>query len=75
MAGCRDEEYSYDARFGGRPNGAFTYYAQKTLKSLPPGATYAQWYTAIREYLPGASYPQTPQIFGARQSRKFKVLV
>jgi hypothetical protein len=74
MAGCQDQEYSYDARFGGRPNGAFTYYALKTLKSLRPGATYADWYSAIRNYLPGASYPQTPQIFGSQRNRRFKIL-
>jgi len=74
MAGCRDQEYSYDARFGNRPNGAFTYYALKTLKSLAAKATYAHWYTEIRKYLPGASYPQTPQIFGGKQARKFKIL-
>lgn len=71
MAGCRDQEYSYDANFGGRPNGAFTYYA---LKSLPAAGTYAEWYKAIRDYLPGASYPQTPQIFGSRRAKKFRVL-
>lgn len=74
MSGCQDQEYSYDARFGGRPNGAFTYYALKTLATLTAGATYADWHQAIRRYLPGASYPQAPQIFGARSSRKFKVL-
>jgi hypothetical protein len=74
MAGCQDQEFSYDARFNGRPNGAFTYYALKTLKSLPAGATYTDWYAAIRQYLPGASYPQTPQLFGGKRNRKFEAL-
>ena len=74
MAGCQDSEFSYDARFGGRPNGAFTYYALKTLPKLPQGATYADWHAAIRRYLPGASYPQSPQIFGAQRNRTFKIL-
>lgn len=74
MAGCQDREYSWDARFGGRANGAFTYYAHKTLKTLPASASYADWYAAIRNYLPGASYPQTPQIFGSKRARKFKLL-
>ena len=74
MAGCQDQEFSYDARFNGRPNGAFTYYALKTLKALSAGATYADWYAAIRKYLPGASYPQTPQLFGSQRNRKFAVL-
>jgi hypothetical protein len=74
MAGCKDAEYSYDAAFGGRPNGAFTYYALKTLKSLPPGANYSDWQRAIRGCLPSASYPQSPQLFGGRRARRFKVL-
>ncbi len=74
MSGCRDSEYSYDANFGGRPNGAFTYFALKTLKSLLPGATYADWHNAIQTCLPSASYPQSPQIFGGRGARKFKAL-
>lgn len=74
LAGCRDTEYSYDASFRNRPNGAFTYYALKTLKRLHANATYSDWYKSIRNYLPGVSYPQTPQIMGSKQARKFKVL-
>ncbi|MGF1642583.1 MAG: caspase domain-containing protein [Thiotrichales bacterium] len=74
LSGCKDNEYSYDARFRGRPNGAFTYYALRTLKRLGPRATYADWYGAIRNHLPGASYPQTPQILASRTARAFPVL-
>jgi hypothetical protein len=74
LAGCADPEYSYDANFDGRPNGAFTYYALRTLPTLPADATYADWYKAICSYLPSSNYPQSPQIFGTRRSRRFKVL-
>lgn len=76
MAGCQEgpNNFSYDARFAGRANGAFTYYALKTLKTLPRGATYADWQRAIREYLPSANYPQSPQIMGSREARRFTVL-
>ncbi len=74
LAGCADPEYSYDANFDGRPNGAFTYYALRTLPTLPADATYADWYKAICNYLPSSNYPQSPQIFGTRRSRRFKVL-
>lgn len=74
LAGCADTEYSYDARFQGRPNGAFTYYALKTLPTLPANATYADWYKAIRVYLPSSNYPQSPQLFGAKRNRRFRVL-
>lgn len=74
IAGCQDREFSYDARFAGRANGALTYYALKTLKSLPSDVSYADWFKAIRKYLPSANYPQTPQITGSRTARSRKVL-
>lgn len=75
FAGCKEgpNNYSYDASIGGRYHGAFTYYALKTLKTLPQGATYAQWHQAICKYLPSASYPQSPQIFGDRAARNRRV--
>lgn len=58
LSGCGDLEYSYDATFGGRPNGAFTYHALATLGGNKIGA----WHRAIRERLPSQAYPQTPQL-------------
>jgi hypothetical protein len=72
LAGCRDEEYSWDTRFGGRPNGAFTFYALKALRQDQP-ASYEQWYAAIRRYLPSTRLPQEPQIFGTRTARRMGV--
>lgn len=75
LSGCAEgpNHFSYDATIAGRANGAFTYYALKALKRLPAGATYADWHAGIRKALPSASYPQTPQIFGSKAARKFKV--
>lgn len=75
LSGCEEgsNHFSYDARIQGRPNGAFTYYALKTLKSLPPKATYADWHAALTpEYLP-ASYPQTPQIVGSATAQARRI--
>lgn len=76
LSGCMEgpNNYSYDARINGRFNGAFTYYALKTLRTLPAEATYAQWHAAIARYLPSASYPQSPQIVGNASARKRKVM-
>ncbi len=75
LSGCKDEEYSYDAWFNGRSNGAFTYIALKALKGLPDTATYRDWYREIRKTLPHISYPQTPQLSGSwRQRAKWRVL-
>jgi metacaspase-1 len=76
LAGCKEgpNNFSYDARIKGRPNGAFTYYALKALKALPPGASYAQWMSAINPvFLPSASYPQSPQIFGSADAKKREI--
>lgn len=72
LAGCRDDQFSWDTRFAGRPNGAFTYYALKILKQDKP-QTYDQWLTAIRKYLPSTRLPQEPQIFGTRSARQMQV--
>lgn len=74
LSGCKDEEYSYDAWFNGRPNGAFTYAALQTLKNLSDNATYRDWYWQIRTILPHIRYPQTPQLSGSwRQRKKWQV--
>lgn len=72
LAGCQDTEYSWDTSFHGRPNGAFTYYALKTLRDAKP-TTYQKWFDAIRVYLPTSSLPQSPQIFGTKTARRFKI--
>ena len=72
LAGCMDTEYSYDTSFKGRPNGAFTYYALKTLRDTKP-ANYAAWFKAIRSYLPSSSLPQNPQVLGTAAVQRFKV--
>ncbi|KJS32491.1 MAG: hypothetical protein VR64_06080 [Desulfatitalea sp. BRH_c12] len=69
MAGCKDNEYSYDANFNGRPNGAFTFVALKALEQLPVNATYKEWLQKIRQSLPHVQYPQTPQLSGSYEQR------
>lgn len=76
MAGCAEgpNNYSYDAQIAGRANGAFTYYALKALKRMTASSTYADWHAEIRKSLPSASFPQTPQLFGSKAARKYRVL-
>jgi hypothetical protein len=74
MAGCQDTEYSYDAWFQGRANGAFTFVALRALKSLPAKAAYRDWYRAIRKALPSQQYPQTPNLYGSSSMKRWKVL-
>lgn len=72
LAGCMDSQYSWDTSFRGRPNGAFTYYALKTLRENKP-ATYVAWFNAIRTFLPTTRLPQDPQILGSATAQRFKV--
>jgi len=65
LSGCMDNEYSYDAMIDGRPTGAFSYWALKTLRMLPPNATYQQWHSTIRNRLPNNQWPQTPNLLGS----------
>lgn len=74
LAGCQDSEYSYDAYFRGRPNGAFTFVALDALKRLPKAATYQAWFDAIRKLLPSRQYPQSPNLFGAAALKRAPVL-
>jgi hypothetical protein len=68
ISGCKDVEFSYDAMFADRPNGAMTRAAIDELKSNP--ATPRDWFRAIRKRLPSQQYPQTPQLFGGVKARK-----
>lgn len=76
MAGCQEgpNKFSYDAVISGRPNGAFTYYALRTLRTLPATATYADWMKAVTPaFLPSASYPQSPQLVGSTEARRTRI--
>jgi hypothetical protein len=70
ISGCDDHEYSYDAWFGGRANGAFT---RNAIDSFRPSLSMAGWYRAIRERLPSKAYPQTPQLQGRWYQRRWKL--
>lgn len=67
LSGCKDVEFSYDADFDGRPNGAMTRVALEALKMNP--ATPREWFKAIRKLLPSQHYPQTPQLFGGTKAK------
>jgi len=73
MAGCQDTEYSYDAYFEGKANGAFSFVALHALESLKPKATYQDWFKEIRKILPSQQYPQTPNLYGSTSMKRWKV--
>jgi len=72
FAGCMDVQFSYDATFNGRPNGAFTFFALRTLKKNPK--TPRAWIGLIREHLPSVMHQQNPQLYGSLAAKKGKML-
>lgn len=59
LAGCKSDQFSYDACFDNKPNGAFTYYILKCIRENP-NVTYNQLIQKLNEYLPSSKYPQCP---------------
>jgi hypothetical protein len=64
ISGCSDSEYSYDAEFAGRPNGAMSAYALQVIKQNP-NVTYREFHAGLRKLLPSNDYPQSPQLEGS----------
>lgn len=73
ISGCMDSQTSADAWFGGRPNGAFSYYALRAFKEMPEGANYGQWHAKIRDYLPNVYYGQAPNLMASNTQMKWKI--
>jgi len=72
ITGCSDREYSYDAEFNGRPNGAMSAYAIQAIKQNP-NATYREFFAALRAFLPSSDYPQSPQLEGSDANKDRKL--
>lgn len=70
ISACAENQTASDAMFGGDPNGAFTFYAMRTLEK---GITYRQWMERIWKYLPGDRFSQIPHIDGPE--RMFEKIV
>lgn len=72
ITGCSDSEYSYDAEFDGRPNGAMTASAIRVIMQNPD-ITYRQFHAGLRAILPSSEYPQTPQLEGSNANKDRKL--
>lgn len=74
ISGCKDDEFSWDSVFGGKPNGAFTRAAIDSLNEIHNPASYFDWWKKIRTKLPTASTPQSPLLSGPKHSKKWQCL-
>jgi hypothetical protein len=66
LAGCKDSESSYDARFGDRFEGVMTHYALEAIRAANYHLTYADLAASLTELFLDSSYKskQTPQLEG-----------
>jgi hypothetical protein len=74
FSGCKDDEYSYDGSFGGRPNGAFTRAFLDSYKQYGADITYSGMYNTIRSILPSEDYPQSPRLNATSADRRRKII-
>ena len=72
LTGCTDSEFSYDAEFNGRPNGAMTASAIGVIMQNAD-LTYRQFHAGLRALLPSDEYPQTPQLEGSNTNKDRKI--
>jgi len=64
LSGCRADQYSYDARFGRRFEGAMSHFAQQLIADAGYKITYGQLHRQLVPALRAANYDQEPQLEG-----------
>ncbi len=75
IAGCRDEELSYEYRDPETqtPHGALTYFLSRRLAEATPGTTYRDVFESLRAPVTAHSSKQHPQMEGALDREIFGV--
>ena len=75
VAGCRDEECSYEYRDAesDTPHGSLTFFLGRALAAAPPGTTYRDVYERVRPLVTAHSSKQHPQMEGALDRELFGV--
>lgn len=70
ISGCRDDEFSYDARIRGGYHGAMTYHALAAIRAARYRITPAALVRELNRRLPAAGYEQHPQLSGPAAARR-----
>jgi hypothetical protein len=70
VSGCRDNQYSYDARINGTYHGAMTYYALRIIEQANYDLTYEELWDQLVERLEIEGYDQEPQVEGKSSSKR-----
>jgi len=75
LSGCRDNEFSYDANFGGTFHGAMTYNAMDVILKAKYKVTYEQLHRRINLRLTKGNINQHPQLEGKKSFKKSQIFV
>lgn len=69
VSGCRDDQYSFDARFGTAYHGAMTHFALETIAAANYRLTYQQLWDQLVVRLEAEGYDQEPQVEGSSANK------
>ena len=70
LAGCRSNQYSFDARIDGRYHGAMTWFALQAIREHRYDLSYADLHARLCELMAEGSFAQDPQLAGPDAARK-----
>lgn len=73
LTGCRADQYSYDARFGRRHQGAMTHHALDVITAAGHRLTYDQLHRRLVPALREAGFEQEPQLEGRAAFKRRQV--
>lgn len=75
LAGCKDIEYSYDARIRGVYHGAMSCFALQAIRDANYKITYAELVKRVRKLLDEVGFPQHPQLEGRDERKNQQIFV
>lgn len=70
LSGCRDNQYSFDARFGSTYHGAMTHHAIDIIEQADHELTYEELHAALVARLAADGFDQEPQLEGKSRSKR-----
>lgn len=70
VSGCRDDEYSYDAKIGAKFHGAMTYHAIRAIRAARYRITPTELGRQLNLRLPDAGFDQHPQVGGPAAAKR-----
>jgi hypothetical protein len=70
LTGCRDNQYSYDARFDGQYHGAMTYFALQIIREANYQLSYQDLWKELVVRLEDEGYDQQPQVEGRSANKR-----